>query len=164
MSSKKHVSLRTMEAKFVELKDAFLDAKKTAGATRSEWLSHLQKLYLEDPHYFEDRVLSILMEAGVEAWNAKPDWKKDPNNPDLFTVAGVEIPDAFSYPCPDVPEKSKQVKGLFASFEQRVASYHHEIARHDAISTKLKGECTKIEDKRREAGGDPQMLLFDLRD
>jgi len=153
-----------MEAKLAELKDAFLDAKQTAGATRSEWLRHLQNLFLENPQYFEDRVLSILMEAGVEAWNAKPDWKKDPNNPDLFTVAGVEIPDAFSYPCPDVREKSKQVKGLFASVEQRVASYHHEIARHDAISTKLKGECTAIEKKAKEAGGDSQMRLFDLRD
>jgi len=157
--------LREFEMVLAELKDLFFEEKKSEGGTRSEWLDYLKNDYENDPKYYEARVLSILMEAGIEAWGPKPDWKNKPNDPDLFTIGGIEVPRDFAFPCDGVPEGFKRVGNRYATFEQLELHLEHERERAEAVAAKCRDKLRTIRQIRKQsAGGDAQQLLFEYRD
>jgi hypothetical protein len=140
---------------------SYLDRTKSAGGWKDGWKTELRRDLLAGTDTTREALVEVGMLAADAEWDSKPPPGRQLS---LFSVAGFEIQETYTFPDPEVKGGYRRVLGRYATPFHMIkdAEIHQTKARQsvDAADRDMEAALAALT----RCGGDQFAALWDARD
>ena len=157
----------TLSALLTAEKTRYLEKARQDGGSAEGFRKRIRGQYSRDHLKFESLMLDALMEATTRAWEKSP--RK--SGPDLFSIAGVTVPEFLTRPARHVSGDELETEELFEKVSYKFATVKD--LRQDATiklrkaaqsSAAAELEMKAADEAYRRARGNEEAFLHDVMD
>jgi len=151
------------------LKKKYILERETAGGTAHGFGEYLGREYQNNQLLFADMILDAVLEAGRKAWERPP----RRGGPDLFTIAGYEVPEYFTRPtngyipnqeAGDDNEGFEKVDAKYATVQDMIDDATIHLRKAAQASSAAAAQMDAADEARRRARNNLATFLRDIAD